>query len=88
MLVPQAGIIKGMKRISKIVLIVTLFCVPVFAEESPAPERTVYIATSGKGTRYHFESCRTLRNSEKRELTISEAKRKGYTSCGVCHPGD
>ena len=78
-----------MKRITKIVLIIALLGIPVFAQEPPpTQEWTVYIAISGNGKRYHFEDCRTLRNSEKAAVTIAEAKQRGYTPCGICKPGD
>jgi competence protein ComEC len=44
---------------------------------------TVYITDSG--TKYHIESCRTLKKS-KHAITLKEAKAKGYTACGICHP--
>ena len=78
-----------MKILIKIVLIIFLVSLPVFAQDPPpTQERTVYIATSGSGTRYHLENCRTLRNSVKREINITEAKRQGYTPCGVCKLGE
>jgi hypothetical protein len=46
-------------------------------------EETVWIATSGRGERYHYENCRTLRGGKK-EVPMSEAKAAGYTGCGVC----
>jgi hypothetical protein len=49
-------------------------------------EEMVWIATSGRGLRYHYENCRTLRG-EKKEIPISEAKTAGYTGCEVCESG-
>jgi hypothetical protein len=49
--------------------------------------RTVYIATSGNGKRYHLEHCRTLKNG-KAAITVANAKSRGYTPCKVCNPGD
>ena len=54
------------------------------AAASALAEETVWIATFGKGKRYHYETCRTLRGGKK-EIPISEAKAAGYTGCGVCH---
>jgi len=51
-----------------------------------AAERMVWIATSGKGEKYHEEDCRTLKKG-KRSLPLSEAKAMGYGPCGVCKPG-
>jgi hypothetical protein len=70
-----------MKRCFSVFAVVVLFLsfvVPVLAEE------TVWIATSGRGERYHYENCRTLRGGKK-EVPISEAKAAGYTGCGWCH---
>lgn len=46
----------------------------------------VFVSTSGDGSRYHLENCRTIRNSETAKLTIAEAESRGFTPCGVCHP--
>jgi len=72
-----------MRCISKVILIILLLSIPVFAQE-----QAVYIAASGNGKKYHYEDCRTLRNSEKKAISIPEAKQRGYTPCGVCKPGD
>ena len=78
-----------MKHFSKIILILVLLGFPVFAQEQPTlPVETVYITTSGSGKRYHLEDCRTLKNSTKKEIVKSEAKRQGYTPCGICKPED
>lgn len=53
----------------------------VSQEESA--ECTVWIASSGDGTRYHNENCRTLKGG-KREVTITEAEKFGYTPCRIC----
>jgi len=61
-----------------------LLGIPAFAQEQePPPEKTVYITNTGK--KYHVEDCRALDKSKK-EVTISEAKRRGYTPCGICKP--
>lgn len=44
---------------------------------------TVYIADTG--TKYHLSTCRTLKKS-KHAISLAEAKAKGYTACGICHP--
>jgi hypothetical protein len=75
-----------MRKIRAIVLLVAVIgLVPLFAGDQ---SRIVYIAGSGNGKKYHLESCRTLRNSEKIEITVEEAKGRGYSACGVCKPGD
>ena len=54
-------------------------------ENSFAQERYVYVAPTGK--KYHYEDCSTLARSKRIiQLTINEAKGKGYTPCKVCNP--
>ena len=49
--------------------------------------KKVYIADTGK--KYHLEDCRTLKKSKHlTELTVKDAKAKGYTACKVCNPGE
>jgi len=48
-------------------------------------EKKVYIASSGRGKKYHRENCRTLR-SGKKEIPLNEAIKKGYEPCKVCKP--
>jgi competence protein ComEC len=43
----------------------------------------VYITDTGK--KYHTAGCRTLKKS-KHAITLKEAKARGYTPCGICHP--
>jgi hypothetical protein len=50
---------------------------------SAPPETTVYITTSG--TKYHLENCRSLKKS-KVAIPLSDAVRKGYDPCKICHP--
>lgn len=61
-----------------VVLFFALGCA-AFASQEP----TVWVASSGKGKRYHYEHCHTLRGA-KHELPLSEAKAMGYTPCKVC----
>lgn len=46
-------------------------------------EQTVWIASSGNGTKYHKSTCRTLKDG-KTEITLSEAEAMGLTACKVC----
>jgi hypothetical protein len=46
-------------------------------------ETTVYITRTGE--KYHRGSCRYLRQS-KIPISLTEAKRQGYTACSVCEP--
>lgn len=49
--------------------------------------KKVYIADTGK--KYHLKDCRTLKKSKHlTELTVKDAKAKGYTACKVCNPGE
>lgn len=48
-----------------------------------AASRTVYVTQTGK--KYHSADCRTLSRSKNLiQLNIEEAKKRGYTACGVC----
>ena len=77
------------KRIAQVMLIVALIgLIPVFAVFGTDQARIVYIAGSGNGKRYHYEDCRTLKNSVKVEITVEDAKKRGYSPCGVCKPGN
>lgn len=54
-------------------------------ENSFAQERYVYVTPKGK--KYHYQDCSTLARSKRIiQLTINEAKGKGYTPCKVCNP--
>lgn len=74
--------------------IVLLFLIGLtlsFTDNPPSVQdqtRIVYIAGSGDGKRYHEETCRTLKKSIKVQIAVAEAKRRGYTPCGICKPGD
>lgn len=46
-------------------------------------ETTVYITRTGE--KYHRGSCRYLRQS-KIPISLTGAKRQGYTACSVCQP--
>lgn len=47
-------------------------------------ERTVYVAASGKGKKYHSDpSCSNMKGT--RSLSISEAESMGYTPCKKCY---
>lgn len=58
-----------------------------FQVSAEGEEYMVWIATSGKGKKYHEEDCRTLKKG-KRSIPLSKAKAMGYEPCGVCNPGD
>ena len=59
----------------------------VFQVSAEGEEYMVWIATSGKGKKYHEEDCRTLKKG-KRSIPLSKAKAMGYEPCEVCNPGD
>ena len=52
-------------------------------QERAPPEVTVYITRTGK--KYHRLGCRYLRKSCI-PISLTEAKRRGYTPCKVCKP--
>jgi hypothetical protein len=52
-------------------------------QERAPPEITVYITKTGK--KYHRLGCRYLRKSCI-PISLTEAKRRGYTPCKVCKP--
>ena len=65
-------------------LFFSFFCILfVFVSAVIAAEGTVWIATSGKGKRFHYQSCRTLTGGKK-EISVEEARELGYTGCAVC----
>lgn len=47
---------------------------------------TVYVTTSGNGSKYHRSGCSTISRSSVRALSVSEAISQGYTACKVCKP--
>lgn len=58
--------------------------------DAPAPDRgvpdgtvTVYVTKSG--TKYHSAGCSYL-SSSKIEISLDDAKSKGYTPCSKCNP--
>jgi hypothetical protein len=54
------------------------------ALRSAMPEvPTVFITETG--VKYHRHSCRHLKRSRE-ELTLDEARQRGYEPCGVCKP--
>jgi len=73
---------------------------PSFTSKAPAPtdtikatqptampidaiSQTVYITKTGK--KYHRDGCGSLSKS-KIAISLSDAKRKGYTPCSLCNP--
>lgn len=55
----------------------------VVADVLASPGDTVYITPKGK--KYHYRGCRTLaRSRQVYEISIKEAKQRGYRACKVC----
>jgi len=52
-------------------------------EQQPQAEKIIYITKTGK--KYHRLGCRYLRKSCI-PISLTEAKRRGYTPCKVCNP--
>ncbi len=45
----------------------------------------VSVLFTAEGKKYHFATCRTLKNSSSViELSLEDAKARGYEPCGVC----
>jgi micrococcal nuclease len=57
--------------------------VPEVQEATKPVETMVYL--SATGTKYHLKSCRTLKKTPT-EVSLSDAKARGYDPCGVCDP--
>jgi len=80
---------KIIKLLPKIILVIALLGIPAFAQEPlPKLKQTVYITISRSSTRYHLEGCSTIKNSKVKALTIEDARKFGFTQCGVCKPGE
>ena len=68
------------RRRGLVTALVFLFVSVLFAADS-----VVTVCVTAKGKKYHFSSCRTLKNSASViELPLEDAKKRGYEPCGVC----
>ncbi len=68
------------KRRIAIIACFTLLVMAVYAATG-----SVYVTSSGK--KYHLRSCRTIaRSKQVTELTVEQARARGYEPCKVCHP--
>jgi len=77
------------KLLPKVILIIALLGVPVFAQEPPPElEKFVYFTISRSSTRYHLEDCSSIKNSTVKRITIEEAIKYGFTPCNICKPED
>jgi len=53
-------------------------------QSSNTKEKTVYVASSGKGKKYHSTpNCSKMKGTI--TMTVSEAENNGYTPCSKCH---
>ena len=52
---------------------------------SPDTDADVTVHITNTGTKYHAAGCRYLKDSDI-EVSLSEAKDRGYTPCSVCKP--
>ena len=60
--------------------LVFLFVSALFAADS-----AVTVCVTAEGKKYHFATCRTLKNSTSViALPLEKAKARGYEPCGVC----
>ena len=74
----QNNLIK--RRRGLVAALAFLFVSVLFAADS-----VVTVCVTAKGKKYHFASCRTLKNSASViELPLEDAKKRGYEPCGVC----
>jgi len=71
------------KSIQQIVLHVVFLLLVQGCTFAQSGEAMVYITRTG--TKYHAEDCRYLKYS-RYEITLEEAKERGYTACSVCKP--
>ena len=53
-------------------------------QEDPAPQQEITVYITNTGSKYHRDSCRTLKNS-KIPISLSEAV-INYEPCGICNP--
>lgn len=68
------------RRRRLVAALVFLFVSALFAADS-----AVTVCVTAEGKKYHFATCRTLKNSTSViELPFEEAKARGYEPCGVC----
>ncbi len=58
---------------------------PDTSSSTQSSEQYVWIAVDS-GEKYHKESCRTIKNSETKQVTKEEAAAQGYEACKVCKP--
>ena len=49
------------------------------------PDDAIIVYITGSGEKYHREDCPHL-SSSKKEITLKEAKERGYTPCKTCNP--
>lgn len=54
------------------------------AAEAEADRQANMVWIGDTGTKYHYQSCRTLRGN-KYQITLAEAQAQGRTACKVCH---
>ena len=53
-------------------------------QEEPAPQQEITVYITNTGSKYHRDTCRTLKNS-KIPISLSDAVRS-YEPCGICNP--
>ncbi|MGB4588050.1 MAG: ComEC/Rec2 family competence protein [Clostridiaceae bacterium] len=54
-------------------------------DPEPAVPQTITVYITKTGAKYHMDGCRYLSES-KISISLDDAKKKGYTPCGVCKP--
>lgn len=72
-------------------IVVSLLTVAACASSQPktlsaaTDQQTVTVYVTNTGKRYHRDGCRSLRKS-RIPISLDDAKKKGYTACGICRP--
>lgn len=63
----------------------TFLATPATLVQVESKTQYVYIAASGKGTKYHSnKNCSRMRGNVKK-LKLSDAKKSGYGACKKCY---
>jgi len=73
-----------MKRVIAAAIILALFAISLFAQDSDEFEDIIVYITV-RGTKYHRETCGSLSHS-KIPITLEQALERGYEACRRCKP--
>jgi len=73
------------KIITALLISVLLLTQTITVINAATTTKTVYVYVTKTGNKYHVSTCRYLSKS-KIKITLSDAKKRKYTSCSVCKP--